>query len=125
MSLEITYALEEKALGDGSVCHWVLVSKAQDSTFLGTHCRALGAERSEALLTDTGFQGLRDVRSAHLLQLSGSQIVRQELQSRTHGTLGLGRARDRYHCRLSSRRSKILSTCRSESHQCLCVYVQT
>ena len=33
---------------------------------------ALGAESSEALLTDTGFQGLRDVRSAYLLQLSGS-----------------------------------------------------
>ena len=40
MPLEITDAPEEKALGDGNVCHWVLVSKALDSTSLGTHCRA-------------------------------------------------------------------------------------
>ena len=58
MPLEITDALEEEGLSNGSVCHWVLVSKAQNSTFLGTLCRAPWSGKLRSLADRHWFSGL-------------------------------------------------------------------
>lgn len=82
------------------------------------------AERSELLLMSTRLQRLHNVHRAHLLQLSNRQIVRQKLQTDAHGSLGMGRACNRHHRRLSSYHAKVHPASWSQSLEVLIVQIQ-